>query len=96
MILSSCQRNELVQSHGISFLEKRQENIIVNNSNRNDVRKKLKENNVVKISNFGNFKVLNKKERVGRNPKNKVETKISARKVVTFKSSNFFKNKINE
>ncbi len=41
MILSSCQRNELVQSHGISFLEKRQENIIVNNSNRNDVRKKL-------------------------------------------------------
>tara|TARA_Y100000590_G_C15505448_1_gene933318 strand:+ start:388 stop:837 length:450 start_codon:yes stop_codon:yes gene_type:complete len=41
VILSSCQRNELVQSHGISFLEKRQENIIVNNSNRNDVRKKL-------------------------------------------------------
>ena len=41
MILTSCQRNELVQSHGISFLEKRQENIVVNNSNRNDVRKKL-------------------------------------------------------
>lgn len=60
------------------------------------ITQKLKENNVIKISNFGNFKVLNKKERVGRNPKNKVETKISARKVVTFKSSNFFKNKINE
>ena len=41
MILTSCKRNELVQSHGISFLEKRQENIVVNNSNRNDVRKKL-------------------------------------------------------
>ena len=41
LILTNCQKKELVHSHGISFLEKRQEKIVVNNSNRNDVRKKL-------------------------------------------------------
>tara|TARA_B100000029_G_C17012238_1_gene755356 strand:+ start:94 stop:381 length:288 start_codon:yes stop_codon:yes gene_type:complete len=60
------------------------------------IMQKLRENHVIKISNFGNFKVLNKKERIGRNPKNKIETKISARSVVVFKSSDYFKNKINE
>ena len=35
----------------------------------------IKSNNI-KISSFGTFKVINKKERVGRNPKTKVETKI--------------------
>ena len=37
-----------------------------------------------------------KKERVGRNPKTKVETKISSRKVVTFKPSSIVKNKLNQ
>jgi len=49
----------------------------------------------VKISSFGTFKVLNKKERVGRNPKTKIETKIISRKVVNFKPSLLLKKKIN-
>tara|TARA_B100000029_G_C17079990_1_gene780159 strand:- start:208 stop:501 length:294 start_codon:yes stop_codon:yes gene_type:complete len=49
----------------------------------------------IKISSFGTFKVLNKKERIGRNPKTKIESKISARKVITFKPSLELKNKIN-
>ena len=36
----------------------------------------LTESNKIKISSFGTFEVINKKERVGRNPKTKVETKI--------------------
>ena len=51
--------------------------------------------NTVKISSFGTFKILNKKERVGRNPKNKIMFKISARKVVVFRPSLSFKNKLN-
>ncbi len=51
--------------------------------------------NKVKISSFGTFSVLNKKERVGRNPKTKIETKIVSRKVVKFKPSLFIKKKIN-
>ena len=48
-----------------------------------------------KISSFGTFSVLNKKERVGRNPKTKVEAKIFSRKVVKFKPSLLIKKKIN-
>ena len=56
----------------------------------------LARENKIKISSFGTFKVINKKERIGRNPKTKIETKISARKVVTFSPSLSIKNKINK
>ena len=36
------------------------------------------------IKNFGTFKLINKKERLGRNPKTKKEYFISERKVVSF------------
>ena len=55
----------------------------------------LLESNKVKISSFGTFEVISKKERIGRNPKTKIEAKISARKIVKFKPSISFKNKLN-
>ena len=51
--------------------------------------------NKTKISSFGTFSILNKGERIGRNPKTKIEAKIVARKVVKFKPSLIFKKKIN-
>jgi len=51
--------------------------------------------NKVKISSFGTFKVMNKKERIGRNPKTKIEAKITSRKVVKFKPSIAIKKKLN-
>ena len=51
--------------------------------------------NKIKISSFGTFSVLDKKERIGRNPKTKVEAIIFSRKVVKFKPSIFIKKKIN-
>ncbi|MDC6465445.1 integration host factor subunit alpha [Pelagibacteraceae bacterium] len=50
----------------------------------------------IKISSFGTFKVMNKNERIGRNPKTKIEAKIKPRKVVTFKPSLYIKNKLNK
>ena len=50
----------------------------------------------VKISSFGTFKIAVKNERIGRNPKTKVETKITSRKVVKFKPSLFIKKKLNK
>ena len=50
----------------------------------------------LKISSFGTFEVKNKTERMGRNPKTKVDVKIKARKIVKFKPSIFFKKKINK
>ena len=51
--------------------------------------------NRIKISSFGTFKVINTKERTGRNPKTKIEAKILPRKVVKFKPSSFVKKEIN-
>ena len=55
----------------------------------------LKRLNKVKISSFGTFEIVNKNERIGRNPKTKIETKISARKIVRFKRSEIIKKKLN-
>ena len=55
----------------------------------------ISKSNKVKISSFGTFSILNKKERIGRNPKTKVEAKITSRKVVKFKPSLILKTKIN-
>jgi len=49
----------------------------------------------IKLSSFGTFQVINKKERIGRNPKTKIEAKISARKIVKFKPSDSIKKKLN-
>jgi len=49
----------------------------------------------IKITSFGTFEVINKKERIGRNPKNKIEAKITARRIVKFKPSLKLKNKLN-
>ncbi len=49
----------------------------------------------IKISKLASFKVINKKERIGRNPKTGQDAIISERKVVSCKFSKNFKNKIN-
>ena len=60
--------------------------IIILNSN-------LKEK--IKIKDFGTFTLRIKKERIGRNPKNKNKYEISERLVITFKASDELKKKIN-
>ena len=50
----------------------------------------------VKLSGFGNFKLRDKAERPGRNPKTGTDALISARRVVTFKPSLTFKKNLNE
>ena len=59
------------------------------------ITSELEKLNKVKIPSFGTLEVVNKNERVGRNPKTKVEAKISSRKVATFKPSLIIKEKLN-
>ena len=47
------------------------------------------------IKNFGTFNILNKAERVGRNPKTNEEFKIKARKSLSFVMSKNLNKKIN-
>jgi integration host factor subunit alpha len=53
-------------------------------------------NNILKISNFGNFIKKNKKQRIGRNPKTKEVKVISSRNIIIFKPSNLLKKRINQ
>lgn len=60
----------------------------------NEISKSLIDGKDVKISSFGTFIVRNKKERIGRNPKTGEEVAITARQVVTFRSSNVLKSEV--
>ena len=53
-------------------------------------------NNKIKITSFGTFTILNKKQRLGRNPKTKEQAVISSRKVLKFTASSLFKKKLND
>ena len=59
------------------------------------ITKELVEKKDVKLVNFGNFKVMKKNARIGRNPRTKEEVMISERSVIKFKPSNFLINFIN-
>ena len=50
----------------------------------------------IKISKLASFKVISKKERIGRNPKTGQDAIISERKVVSCKFSKNLKHKINK
>jgi len=41
IIFPGCQRNEFIKTHGISYLEKREKLILINQSNKNDIIKAL-------------------------------------------------------
>ena len=56
----------------------------------------LIKDNIVKIHNFGTFKLRQKNKRTGRNPKTKVEVIIPPRKVISFIPSHHLLNKINK
>ena len=55
----------------------------------------LKEEKIVKLSNFGTFTLRAKNPRIGRNPKTREKKEISKRNVVLFKPSKEFKIFIN-
>tara|TARA_X000000368_G_scaffold308991_1_gene246946 strand:+ start:267 stop:572 length:306 start_codon:yes stop_codon:yes gene_type:complete len=50
----------------------------------------------VKIHNFGSFKIIRKKSRIGRNPKTKEDVLISERNVIKFKPSKMILEHINK
>lgn len=54
----------------------------------------LVQNVALKISKFGNFVVLNKNERPGRNPATGESVPVSARRVVSFRPGQKFKARI--
>ena len=56
----------------------------------------LNKNQIVKIHNFGTFKLKRKNARIGRNPKTKEDVMIAARNVISFIPSRHILKKLNE
>ena len=61
----------------------------------NFIKININEKENIKISKLASFRVISKKERIGRNPKTGQDAIISERKVVSCKFSKNLKNKIN-
>ena len=61
----------------------------------NYIKTNVNEEESFKIAKFASFKVISKRERIGRNPKTGQDAIISKRKVVSCKFSKILKNKIN-
>ncbi len=58
------------------------------------IRQSLEQGVAVKLSGFGSFTLRDKTSRPGRNPKTGEEVAISARRVVTFRSSQKLKQSV--
>jgi integration host factor subunit alpha len=56
---------------------------------------KYNKSNIVKISNFGSFRLHKSPMRIGRNPKTKEEFMIRSRNTLKFKASNALKGILN-
>ena len=95
MLRKNFKRKDLINNiyYNIGFSKTISENIIYDIFNL--LINNIISNNILKISNFGNFIKKSKKQRIGRNPKTKEVKIISSRKVITFKPSNVLKRKIN-
>ena len=83
-------RNKIFQNLGFS---KNFSNNLVDNF-FNSLVTGLARENKIKISSFGTFKVINKKERIGRNPKTKEEVMIAPRNVISFLPSKHILKKL--
>ena len=60
----------------------------------NEIAESLLKDEEVKLSGFGNFELIRKKARPGRNPKTGEAVTVSARKVVTFRAGQKLRNKV--
>ena len=83
--------NKIYQNLGFS---KSYSSTIIDNFFETLIQELLKSNKI-KISSFGTFKIVNKKKRIGRNPKTKEEAVILPRKIVKFSPSVLVKQKLN-
>ncbi len=61
-----------------------------------EIRQNLEQGKSVKLSGFGNFDLIDKKSRPGRNPKTKKDVMITSRRVVTFRAGQKLKAKVKE
>ena len=89
-------RNKLAERINVKLGYSKQESKEFISVFLNYIKKNINQKKNIKISKLASFKVIVKKERIGRNPKTGQEAIISERKVVSCKFSKNLKSKINK
>ena len=83
---------EIVHQQGLGYTKKELQNIV--NSMFDIIAETVINGETVKLSGFGNFSMVDKTARVGRNPQTDEALIISRRRVITFKPSNMLRNAV--
>ena len=65
--------------------------LLITESFFDQISQVLENNEEVRLSGFGNFKLRDKRARIGRNPKTGEEVEITSRRVVTFTAGKKFR-----
>ena len=89
-------RDDIAESLHTDFGLTKKDCIIFVNDIIDIIVEGLMANGYVKIHNFGSFKVIRKKSRIGRNPKTMEDVMISERNVLKFKPSKLILDYINK
>ena len=89
-------REDIAESLHVDFGLTKKDCIIFVNDIIDIIIEGLKSKGYVKIHNFGSFKIMRKKSRIGRNPKTKQNVMISERNVIKFKPSKIILDYINK
>ena len=89
-------REDIAESLHIDFGLTKKDCIIFVNDIIDIIIDGLKTDGFVKIHNFGSFKVIRKKSRIGRNPKTLENVMINERNIIKFKPSKIIIDYINK
>ena len=89
-------RDDIAEAINIEFGLSKKDCLDIVNDIIDSIILGLEKYQIVKIHNFGTFKLRRKKSRVGRNPKTKIEVIINERNVVSFKPSKNVLNYLNK
>lgn len=90
--LTRAKMVDIVHQQGLGYTKKELQEIV--NSMFDIISDTVTAGETVKVSGFGNFSMVDKTARVGRNPQTDESLIIARRRVVTFKPSNMLRNAV--
>ncbi|MDO4699828.1 MAG: integration host factor subunit alpha [Moraxella sp.] len=92
--MSTLTKADMIDHLTIRLRMPRQDARLIVDTFFREISQSLAAGKEVKLSGFGNFELKDKKSRPGRNPKTGEEIPVKARRVVTFKAGQKFRNEI--
>ncbi len=95
MANSTITRGDLSEAVYAQVGLSRNESAMLVDSVFEEIARALEGGETVKLSSFGTFSLRSKAERIGRNPKTKVEVPIKPRRVLTFRPSQTLRERMN-